>query len=155
NNPPANVHAGDSVTVIVMETNSGDDPLSNVSVTGTPASCATWTAVGAFNGTLAPAASQDFTCPFTAGGAGTTTSWTAAGQGTDSLGAPVPRTGEHEEGTVHSINPKTNLTVVGTPPSVVTKGNSVTITVHEANTGDDALTNVSVTGSPCPTWTPV
>jgi len=148
--PPVTVHAGDSVTITVREKNTGDDTLSGVSVTGGP--CASWTSVSAFGGTLAPAASQDFSCTFVAvAGAN---AWFADGKGTDSLGTAAPSSGEHQEGSVQAINPKTALTIVGTPPTVVSAGTSVTITVNEANTGNDTLTAVSVTGAPCATWTP-
>ena len=147
--PPASVHAGDSVTITVTETNTGDDTLSNVNVTGGP--CPNWASVGAFNGTLAPLQSQNFSCTFTVNG---TVNWFADGHGTDSLGTAAPATGEHQQGSVHSINPQTSLTVVGTPPTQVEQGTQVTITVTETNTGTDTLSGVHVTGSPCATWDP-
>jgi len=156
--PPANVHAGASVHLVVTETNTGDDTLTGVNVTGAPAAgCATLTPVGVFAGTLAPGASQDFECTFTAAAAGGNTAWSADGHGTDSLGTPAPTAGEHVQGSVHSINPATSLTLVGTPPTVVTKGAQATVTVKETNTGDDTLTGVNVTGAAagCAVWAAV
>ena len=57
---PATVHDGDSVHIVVTERNSGDSILHDVSVTGGPGGCPAWTAVGVFNGILAPGATQQF-----------------------------------------------------------------------------------------------
>src|SRR5262249_37336870 len=88
----ANVAVGTQVTIVVTETNTGNDPLTNVSVSGggkctsfTPASIAS----------LAVGASQDFTCTFTASAGAN--AWSADGHGTDSQGNPVPSTGERSE----------------------------------------------------------
>jgi hypothetical protein len=79
------------MTVVVTETNTGDDPLTGVSVTGS-GSCTAFTG-GAT--TLAVAASADFTCTFTANASG---SWTATGHGIDSLGNAVSAIGETTSG---------------------------------------------------------
>ena len=157
--PPATVHGGDPVTIVVTENNTGDDPLSDVHVTGGVAFngviqagvCADWTPVGPFS--LAVGASLSFTCTFTAGGPGTDITWFADGQGVDSLGRPVPSTGEHQR-CPQRHQPGDRSVDVQRPPPVVAKGATVTVTVRETNTGSDPLTNVSVTGSPCATWTP-
>ena len=151
---PTSAHAGDKVTITVTESNTGQVALHNVSVTGTPADCATFTPPAGFSGNLAVGDSAVFTCLLTVGAAGSDTAWTALGNGLDTQNNPVPDTNEHQAGSVHAINPATTLSVVGNPPTQVQQGTPVTITVHELNSGDDPLTNVSVTGSPCATWTP-
>jgi hypothetical protein len=53
------------------------------------------------------------------------------------------------------IHPATTLTTQGvTPGTSVYPGTPVTITVTETNTGDSAITNVSVTGTGCTSWLP-
>ncbi|MEO7663957.1 MAG: SpaA isopeptide-forming pilin-related protein, partial [Candidatus Limnocylindrales bacterium] len=150
---------GTSVTITVVETNTGDDTLSNVNVTGVN-SCANWVAAasknngdGAFSGSLAPGESVNFSCTFTVGT--TDVSWSALAHGTDSLQAAAPATNEDEAGNIDVINPATTLTLVSEVPDPVLANGSATITVRETNTGDSSLSNVNVTGSPCATWTPV
>src|SRR4029077_9019235 len=65
-NAPAQVHAGDSVTIIVNEKNAGEGTITGVHVDGTGACAGLWTAPGAFSGSLAPGASVNFTCSFAA-----------------------------------------------------------------------------------------
>ena len=74
---PAKVHAGDPITIVVTEANTGDDALSSVHVDG-GGSCATWVAAtnkndgdGTFIGALATGESVDFTCSFNAPADGT------------------------------------------------------------------------------------
>jgi hypothetical protein len=97
--PVTTVHPGDVVTITINEKNSGDDPITDVHVTGGSAGATTnctWApTAAAFDGNLAPGESQDFSCTFTVGSAAI--SWQAHGQGIDSLGNPVPRTGEDLE----------------------------------------------------------
>ena len=150
------IESGDSITITVRETNTGDDTLTGVTVSGAP--CATWTPVdGGFNGTLAPSAHEDFTCQITTtAGDPTDKTWNALGHGTDSLQNAAPSAGESQSGNVTVIAPATQLTIVspvGTPK--IESGDSITITVRETNTGDDTLTGVTVSGAPCATWTPV
>ncbi len=149
--PPAAVHTGDSVTIVVTETNSGEGTISNVTVTGVN-SCASWTAAG-FDGDLAPNESVDFSCTFNAPSNDFT--WEADGHGTDALNHPVPATGEHVQGTVDVVKPATELTLKGSVPAKVPAGTPVTITVTEKNTGDGPLHDVSVVseGGICATWT--
>ncbi|HEU4672122.1 MAG TPA: SpaA isopeptide-forming pilin-related protein, partial [Candidatus Limnocylindrales bacterium] len=156
---PSKVHAGDSVTIVVKETNTGDGAISDVSVTGT-GSCASWTAAanknggaGAFSGSLDAGQSVNFSCTFTAPADGSDISWTALGHGTDGLGGVVPADGEDEAGTIEVIKPATELTIVSAPTQL-DAGDEVTLVVRETNTGDSTLTGVSVTGTgSCPTWT--
>jgi hypothetical protein len=138
------IHAGDTVTIVVRETNTGNRTLTSVNVTGTN-SCLTYTAsatkVGGstFSGTLLPGEAVDFTCTFTAGTTGFT--WTATGHGIDPNGNAAPSTNETQSGTVTVINPSTSLR----------KTAQVTIvyTFLEDNTGNDPLTGVSVTDDHC------
>ena len=147
---PTIVHAGDTITVIVRETNTGNGPLSNVHVVA-GGDCASFTPANV--ATLAAAAHQDFTCTITTTtGNGTDKSWTADGKGTDSIGAAAPDTGEHQEGAVTVIAPATTLVLVSAPTKVL-HDTQVTITVRESNVGDDMLTGVNVTGTnSCATW---
>src|SRR6185437_14742238 len=135
------VETGTQVTIVVTETNSGNDPISAVAVTGTN-SCATFTGTAT---TLAVGASADFSCTFTANA---TLTWSATGQGTDSLGKAVPTTNETTGGTITVILPATTLTTQSVSPgTIVQSGTQVTVVVTETNSGNDAITNVSVVGS--------
>jgi hypothetical protein len=136
---PTKVESGDTVTVVVTETNTGTDPLTAVSVSG-GGKCASFTG-GAT--TLAAGASTDFTCTFTATAGDN--AWSADGHGTDSLGNAVSATGEHAEGSVFGIHAATTLTLKSAPASVVL-GATATVVVTETNTGNDPLTAVSVSG---------
>lgn len=100
---PANpVFPGTPVTIVVRETNSGNDPLTNVNVTGT--GCTPYTPANV--ATLAPGAFADFTCTFSPT---VDTPWTATGHGTDSNGNPVPVTNEFTSGNV-DVNDTTTAT---------------------------------------------
>ena len=143
-----------TVTVTEKNTSADGETLSGVSVTGGGA-CASFSPTGPIS--LAAGATQDFTCTFTAGAAGVTTSWSATGNGTDILGNPVPTTGETASGNVVSINPSTTLTFVSqTPGNPVPSNSSVTLVVMETNSGDSTIHNVAVGGTnSCASWTPV
>ncbi|TMG24206.1 MAG: hypothetical protein E6H96_07285, partial [Chloroflexi bacterium] len=147
------IHAGDSVTIVVTEKNTGDGTLSNVHVVA-GGDCAAFTPANVAS--LAANASQDFTCTIHTSSSQTADlSWTADGKGTDSLGDPAPTAGEHQEGSITVINPATTLTVKTAPPAKVYPGGSITIVVTEKNTGDDTLANVHVIGTgSCAAWSP-
>jgi hypothetical protein len=148
---PNPAEIGATVTVVVTETNTGDVPLTNVNVSG-GGKCISFSPANV--ATLAVGASQDFTCTFVAA-LPSPDSWSADGHGTDPNGVAVPATNEHTSGTVNVVSASTLLTFVSQVPGpgAVQAGTLVTITVNEANTGNSALTGVSVTGSPCAIWT--
>ena len=159
---PAKVHAGDPITIVVTEANTGDDALSSVHVDG-GGSCATWVAAadkndgkGLFIGALGAGESVDFTCSFNAPADGTDVTWSADGKATDSLGGPAPAAGEHQDGAIVVIKPATTLTLVSEVPDPILEGGTTVITVRETNTGDDTLSGVDVVNldgsSDCPDW---
>ncbi len=92
------------VTITLNEKNTGDDPLTDVHVTGGSTGATTnctWVPVGTFDGNLDVGESQDFSCTYTVGTVNV--DWVADGQGIDSLGVAVPsgiHTPEHQEGMV-------------------------------------------------------
>ncbi len=153
---PDKVHAGDTITIVVTETNTGDDPLTNVHVVA-GGDCAAFSPAST---SLAPGASADFTCTITTtAGDGTDVTWTADGKGTNSLGAAAPAAGEHQAGGVEVIAPATQLSLTSSNPADlghVLQNSSITLTVTETNSGDDTLTGVNVTGTAsCATWSAV
>jgi hypothetical protein len=147
----SNAEAGGTATIVVRETNTGNVTITNVSVTG-GGKCTSFTG-GAT--TLAPGAFADFTCTFTI--AGGTNSWTADGNGTDTLGNPVPSTGEHAQGSLFGVIASTTLVLQSSTPadgSNVEAVGTATIVVRETNTGNSTITSVSVTGGgKCATFT--
>ena len=107
---------GDTISLRVRETNTGESILTNVHVTGTD-SCANWAAeanknggAGAFAGSLNPTESVDFTCSFDAP-ADNSFSWSALGHGTDEKGDAAPATNEDESGSYDILMPATKLTI--------------------------------------------
>jgi hypothetical protein len=119
---------GTQVTIVVTEKNTGNDPLTNVSISG-GGKCTSFTPASVAS--LAVGASQDFTCTFTASAG--TNAWSADGLGTDSNGNPVPSTNEHQDGSVFGVAPATTLTLKSQTPSGanVAAGTLVTIVVTE------------------------
>ena len=144
------------MTVTVTETNVGDDTLTGVDVTGTN-SCATWSAVGSFSGTLAPSASHDFSCTFSVTTADV--DWTATGHGTDSLQNPAPADNETTGGHIHVVNP--NIDVVKTAGSSLgsqvadgavyqsVDGSTVVYKYVVTTQDPDGLTDVQVSDDVC------
>ena len=65
--------------------------------------------MGVFNGNLPINASQDFSCQVTVGAAGSDTAWSADGHGLDAQNNPVPDTNEHQQGSIHAINPGVSI----------------------------------------------
>lgn len=151
-NAPVQVHAGDSVTIIVNEKNDGEGTISGVHVDGTGACAGLWTAPGAVSGSLAPGASVNFTCTFLA--PASDFAWSADGKGTDALKNAVPATNEHVQGSVDVVSPSTSLTIQSAPVKVHA-GDTVTVVVRETNTGDGPLTSVHVVaGGACAAFSP-
>jgi hypothetical protein len=130
------------VTIVVTESNTGNAALTTVSVSG-GGKCASFTG-GAT--TLAAGASADFTCTFTASSGAN--SWFGDGHGKDPLGNDAPATNEHVSGSVNGLSAATTLTLKSQSPagSSLEAGTVVTIVVTESNTGNAALTTVSVSG---------
>jgi uncharacterized repeat protein (TIGR01451 family) len=140
--------ANSIITVVVAEKNTGDTPITNVSVGGSgacsPASVAS----------LAPGASANFTCTFNSGNV--SGSWTESATATDSLGNTEPSAGETVSGTFTVIHPSTTLTTTSVSPGTTVPPNTiVTVVVTEKNTGDSPITNVSVAGGgACASFSP-
>jgi len=154
------VRAGDSISLTVTETNTGESALTDVHVTGT-GSCATWTAAadknggaGAFSGTLDPGESVNFTCTFSAPNVDDFT-WSATATGLDELGDAASTANETVGGGYDILQPATTLTINQDAPAQVHEGDSVTIIVNEANSGEGTLTDVHVdgTGACASLWT--
>ena len=107
-----------------------------------PGVCADWTPVGPFP--LAPgAASATSPALHRRWPLGTHITVFADGQGTDSLGCPVPTTGEHQAGALDVINPATGLSTSAARRRSSPRAPSWTVTVRETNSGTDPLSNVS------------
>src|SRR5439155_1663956 len=99
--------------IVVTETNPGNDPLHDVSVTAGGV-CTTSGFTGGAT-TLAVGGSTDFTCTFTIGRASCRER--AYGQGKDALNNPIPNTNEHAAGSVNGISAATTLTLESRTPS--------------------------------------
>jgi hypothetical protein len=158
-NPETTITAkeGDLITISVRETNTGDVTLHAVHVVGTN-SCADFTPSLADNVTLAPNASQDFTCSFTAGSTGF--HWTATGHGLDTQNNPVSSicpsdtTCEVVEGDVALVDANIQITPNGTN-EIVPPGTHVhTFTAHVnvnpgtgfVNAPDGTVINIAFVG---------
>ncbi|MFD8495576.1 CARDB domain-containing protein [Amycolatopsis sp. NPDC059657] len=136
---PGAVREGDTVTFTIQVKNTGDVPLTQVSIVDdkTPA-------CGRVFAELASGAEQRFTCTVTAGADGFTN--TAAATGTDPTGRPVDAT---DDATFTVLHPGISITkdVKGGP---FRTGDTVTFTITVANTGDSTLTAVTVTDELAP-----
>ncbi|QWF80688.1 DUF7507 domain-containing protein [Amycolatopsis sp. CA-230715] len=130
---PAVVRAGDTVTFTITVTNTGDSPLSDVTVTDpVAASCAKHL------GTLAPQGKQTYECTMVAGEDDFTN--TASVTGSDGSGRPVTAT---DDAKVDVIHPAIAIQK-DAAPGEVREGDTVTFTLTVTNAGDVPLTNVSV-----------
>lgn len=136
--------AGDSVTVTFTETNTGNIALTNVHVTEDSALCTlTPTSVS-----LAPGASQAFTCSVATPSTAQVITITGTGHGTDASGRDVtfctdPTTpptnticdqNERAQAKIVTIVPGTDL-AVSASPTTAKSGDVVTFTVDESNDG--------------------
>ena len=149
--PASTVRTGTPVTFTYNETNTGSDPMSAVTVTGSFCGAASF--VSSSDGdttTLDPGATWTFTCTktvtdTTSGPVTVTDNATATGTDTaDGTAAPI----ETASASVTVTNPSTTLTETASPSSV-TDGTPVTFTYTETNDGSDPLSGVTVTGSFC------
>ncbi|HEX9713283.1 MAG TPA: hypothetical protein VGB52_12150 [Actinomycetota bacterium] len=157
------IHEGDSVTIAIDETNTGDVTLTNVHITTDPALGECESITPASVASLAPGATASFECE--TGAITATKTITFIGHGTDPTGLDVTFCGEGvsgpdglgkfcdeneiEEVTVTVINPGTTLSLGSVSPgTAVEVGSSVTITLEETNDGDVDLDNPSVTTDP-------
>ena len=148
---PTLVRTGSPVTFTYKEKNTGSDPFSGVTVTGSSCGAATFVSSSDGNTTvLNPGATWTFTCTETLTNSSTTVKTvtdTASVTGTDVTdGNPGPS--ETAQASVTVLNPATLLTETANPTSVPV-GTPVTFTYSEKNTGSDALNGVTVTGSFC------
>ncbi|MEV8606863.1 hypothetical protein AB0383_02670 [Amycolatopsis sp. NPDC051373] len=137
---PQQVREGDQVTFTITASNTGDVPLTKVSIMDdkTPA------CVRPDGNTLAPGATDHYTCTTNAGSDGYTN--TAKVTATDPLGGTVTATADASFTVVH---PGLSLTrtVHGGP---FRAGDAVTTTLTVTNTGDSPVTAVQVTDDRVP-----
>ncbi|HKN55326.1 MAG TPA: hypothetical protein VJX66_22715 [Amycolatopsis sp.] len=136
---PAQAHAGDTVTFTLTVTNSGDGPLTDVSITDAVApDCAKRL------GTLAPQAKQAYTCTTVAGEDDITS--TALATGTDLTARPVTASAA---ATVDVIHPAITITQSAAPRRA-RPGDTVTFTFTIKNSGDVPLIQLSIVDSQAP-----
>lgn len=136
---PAAVREGDTVTWTITATNTGDVPLTGVTVADDQvAGCAKPL------GTLAPQATQAYTCTTTAGATGFTNK--PAVTGLDPTSRPVTASAEAAF-TVQHPAATIAAEVTGGP---FREGDAVPLRITVRNTGDVPLTGVRVTDSQLP-----
>lgn len=135
--PSGTVVPGTAITIVVRETNTGDDTLTNVFVSGT--GCTVWTPANVAS--LAPGAFADFTCTFSPTA---DTAWTADGHGTDSLGNPAPSAGEQTSGNVD-----VNDTTTASSAQDWLPNDTATITSAGGTALNGSLTIALYTGDNC------
>ncbi|GAA4538299.1 DUF7507 domain-containing protein [Amycolatopsis samaneae] len=136
---PAQVREGDKVTFTIVVRNTGDVPLTEVSVVDdkTPSCARTFPS-------LVAGAEEKYTCALVAGAAGFTN--TAKVTGTDPTKRPVTASGD---ATFTVLHPGLSIAkdVKGGP---FREGDKVTFTIVVTNTGDVPLTAVKVTDDLAP-----
>jgi uncharacterized repeat protein (TIGR01451 family) len=141
------VVAGSTATFTIRVTNTGGVPLSNVSVTDLLAPNCNRTAaqIGTLQVSPTTPYYYEYTCTVTAS-ADFTNVATASGTPSNSQGVPLPNAPsvtDDDTAAVDVINPK--IDVQKTPDSQqVQVGGTATFTIRVQNTGDVALTNVTV-----------
>jgi uncharacterized repeat protein (TIGR01451 family) len=134
---------GQTANFTITVTNDGDSTLTNVVVTDALApGCARTSADIPGLASMAPGATITYTCSL----ANVTTSFTniAIATGTPPVGPPVSA---QDTAGVTAVAPATHpaITIVKNPKSqTVTRGGTATFTITVTNTGDVALTNVTV-----------
>ncbi|MEV4143159.1 hypothetical protein AB0J40_05785 [Amycolatopsis sp. NPDC049691] len=136
---PAAVREGDTVTWTITASNTGDVPLTGVTVTDDQVTGCTKPL-----GTLSPQGKQTYTCTTRAGATGLTNKPTVTG--TDPTARPVTASAEAAFAVQH---PAVAITaqVTGGP---FREGDAVPLRVSVRNAGDVSLTGLRVTDSPAP-----
>ncbi len=127
---PHMVYSGDAVAWEVVVTNTGDDPLTDVTLTddnGYPYSV------------IALAVGESYTFTYTTNPTADVTNVVDA-TGTDSLGGTVSDT---DSDAVDVIHPAIDVAITATPPTIYS-GNLVAWEVVVTNTGDDLLAGVTL-----------
>jgi len=145
------VYSGDTVTYSYEVTNTGDTPVANPDVTDDQCAPVTYTGGDTNNnGLLDVDETWTYECATTLT-QDTTNTATASGQPTDDQGNPLPGIDPVEDADmafVDVINPA--IAVVKTANvSSARIGDMVTYTYDVTNTGDDVLTNVTVSDDYC------
>jgi uncharacterized repeat protein (TIGR01451 family) len=140
---------GQTANFTIAVTNDGNSTLTNVVVTDALApGCARTSAVIPALASMAPGATVTYTCSL----ANVIASFTniAVATGTPPLG---PNVSAQDTAAVTAVAPATHpaITIVKNPKSqTVTRGGTATFTITVTNTGDVALTNVTVTDALSP-----
>ncbi|MBE8519926.1 DUF11 domain-containing protein [Amycolatopsis sp. H6(2020)] len=134
---PTRVRQGDSVTFTLVVTNTGDVPLTDVSLVDSTPACARTI------GTLLPGAQQRHSCTVNAGADSFVSSATATG--TDPVKRQVSAT---DDAAYTVLHPALELTqdIHGGP---FRPGDAVTSTLAVTNTGDVPLTAVTIRSESC------
>lgn len=143
--PSGDLAAGDELTFTSTVTNTGDAPLSGVSITDTLPATGTWVWPGS-DGALAPGESATYTVgyPLTQDDvdAGTVTSAVQV-SGTDDAAHPVAATATAQVGV--AAGAALSITGSGTAPDPIAADGTVRWTMTIENTGATTLTGVQVT----------
>ncbi|WP_326567204.1 hypothetical protein VSH64_35975 [Amycolatopsis rhabdoformis] len=129
--------AGDAVTTTLTVTNTGDSPVTAITITD-----ATIPACAKTFATLAPGAKQSYDC--TAPAPADDTVLTAHAIGRPTTGPALTATAD---ATIDVIHPALTVKPVAAQPQA-RQNDDVTITVTVTNTGDTPLTKITLTGCP-------
>ena len=144
---PAFAYSGSDISFTVTANNSGDDPITNVVITDTPCDPAlsnTPTSGDAgTDGIMGVGETWSWTCVIK-NATGSSKTNTAEVKGKDSLNNEVKDDDDH---VVDLIDPE--ITVSKTGPATAYSGSDVSFTVTANNSGDDPITNVVITDTPC------
>ncbi|MCW2920577.1 MAG: conserved repeat domain protein [Thermoleophilia bacterium] len=157
-NAELTVRSGDTVHYVIRVTNTGNYALTNVTLTDP--NCTTTTPLAS----LAAGAQFDFTCSKTTSGAGTTWRNEAQATGTDVLDKPVASLKDDVTARVVTTGltlEKRQSATAGTFEQAsdalltVRSGDTIHYVIRVKNTGNYALTNVTLTDPNCSTTTPL
>jgi hypothetical protein len=137
-----NAHVGDAVVYTLVVTNSGNTPLSAVTVSDPKCDGPAIRATVDSDGLLSPGEAWTYNCTHVVlASDGASILNTARATGTDPLGQTVDSTDDH---TAVVLHPAISIVKTATPDSIGVSG-SVTFTYVVTNTGDTVLNNVLVT----------